>query len=62
LKKVVNKGIQLVEKGILEKIVLANRIKIKLKNKLDIVKILKRKIKFSRIYKIVTKAVLMSKE
>ena len=42
LKKVVNKGIQLVEKGILEKIVLANRIKIKLKNKLDLVEILKR--------------------
>ncbi len=42
LKKVLNKGIQLVEKGILEKIVLANRIKIKLKNKLDLVEILKR--------------------
>ncbi len=42
LKKVVNRGIQLVEKGILEKIVLANRIKIKLKNKLDLVEILKR--------------------
>ncbi len=42
LKKVVNKGIQLVEKRILEKIVLANRIKIKLKNKLDLVEILKR--------------------
>jgi len=42
LKKVVNRGIQLVENGILEKIVLANRIKIKFKNKLDIVEILKR--------------------
>ncbi len=41
-KKVVNRGIQLVEKGILEKIVLANRIKIKFKNKLDLVEILKR--------------------
>ena len=42
LKKVVKRGIQLVEKGMLEKIVLANRIKIKLKNKLDFVEILKR--------------------
>ena len=42
LKKVVDRGIQLVEKGILEKIVLANRIKIKFKNKLDLVEILKR--------------------
>ena len=42
LKKVVNRGIQLVEKGILEKIVLANRIKIKFKNKLDLIEILKR--------------------
>ncbi len=42
LKKVVKRGIQLVEKGILEKIVLANRIKIKFKNKLDLVEILKR--------------------
>jgi menaquinone-specific isochorismate synthase len=42
LKKVVNRGIQLVEEGILEKIVLANRIKIKLKNKLDLVEILRR--------------------
>ncbi len=42
LKKVVNRGIQLVEKGILEKIVLANRIRIKFKNKLDLVEILKR--------------------
>ena len=42
MKKVVNRGIQLVEKDILEKIVLANRIKIKLKNKLDLVEILKR--------------------
>jgi len=38
MKKVVNRGIQLVEKDILEKIVLANRIKIKLKNKLDLSK------------------------
>ncbi len=42
LKQIVNRGIKLVEKGILEKIVLANRIKIKLKNKLDLVEILKR--------------------
>jgi len=42
LKKVVDRGIQLVEKGILEKIVLANRIKIKLKNKLALVEILRR--------------------
>jgi len=42
LKKVLNRGIQLVEQGVLEKIVLANRIKIKLKNKLDLVKILKK--------------------
>ena len=42
MKKIVNRGIQLVEKGILEKIVLANRIKIKFKNKFDLVEILKR--------------------
>tara|TARA_Y100001970_G_scaffold155595_1_gene190488 strand:- start:289 stop:1701 length:1413 start_codon:yes stop_codon:yes gene_type:complete len=42
LKEIVNKGIKLVEKGILEKIVLARRIKLKLKNKLDLVEILKR--------------------
>ncbi len=42
LREVVNRGIQLVDKGILEKIVLANRIKIKLKNKLDLLEILKR--------------------
>ncbi len=42
MKKVVHRGIQLVDKDILEKIVLANRIKIKLKNKLDLVEILKR--------------------
>jgi len=42
LKQIVNRGIKLVEKGILEKIVLANRIKIKLKDKLDLVEILKR--------------------
>ncbi len=41
-KQVIKRGIQLVEKGILDKIVLANRIKIKLKNKLDLVEILKR--------------------
>jgi len=46
LKKVVNRGIQLVEKGILEKIVLANRIKLKLKSKLDLLEILKRLRKF----------------
>jgi len=40
LKQVINRGIQLVEKGILDKIVLANRIKIKLKNKLDLLEIL----------------------
>ncbi|MBO8218385.1 chorismate-binding protein [Prochlorococcus marinus] len=42
LKQVINRGIQLVEKGILDKIVLANRVKIKLKNKLDLLGILKR--------------------
>ena len=42
LKKYINKGIQLVEEERLEKIVLANRVKLKLKNKLDIIKILKR--------------------
>ncbi|WP_288261663.1 chorismate-binding protein [uncultured Prochlorococcus sp.] len=42
LKHVINRGIQLVEQRILDKIVLANRIKIKLKNKLDLVEILKR--------------------
>ncbi len=42
LKHLINRGIQLVEKGILDKIVLANRIKIKLKNKLDLLEILKR--------------------
>ena len=42
MKKVVNRGIQLVDKDILEKIVLANRIKIKFKNKIDLEEILKR--------------------
>ena len=42
LNQILNKGIQLVDKGILEKIVLAKRIKIKLKNKLDLLRILKR--------------------
>ena len=42
LKKELNKGIQLVENGILEKIVLAYRIKIKFRNKLDLIEILKR--------------------
>ena len=42
LKQIINRGIELVDKGLLEKIVLANRIKIKLKNKLDLVEILKR--------------------
>ena len=42
LKQVIKRGIQLVEKGNLDKIVLANRIRIKLKNKLDLVQILRR--------------------
>ena len=42
LKKLINKGIQLVEEDILEKIVLASRVKIELKNKLNIVHILKK--------------------
>ena len=42
LKQLINKGIQLVEEGILEKIVLAIRIRVKLKEKLDLIKILKR--------------------
>ncbi|MDC2974814.1 chorismate-binding protein [Prochlorococcus sp. AH-736-K09] len=42
LKKVINRGIQLADKGMLEKIVLANRIKMKIKHKLDLVEILKR--------------------
>ena len=42
LNELITAGIQLVDKGILEKIVLANRTKIKLKNKLDLVEILKK--------------------
>ena len=42
LKQLINKGIQLVEEDILEKIVLASRVKVKIKNKLDLIKILKR--------------------
>jgi len=42
LQKIINKGIQLVEEDILEKIVLASKVKVKLKNKLDIIQILKR--------------------
>ncbi len=42
LKQLINKGIQLVEEGILEKIVLASRVKIKFKNKLHLIDILKK--------------------
>ncbi len=42
LKQLINKGIQLVEEGILEKIVLASRVKIEFKNKLNLIKILKK--------------------
>ena len=42
LKQLINKGINLVEEGILEKIVLAKRIKLKLSSELDIIRILKR--------------------
>ena len=42
LKQLINKGIQLVEKDILDKIVLASRIKIELKNKLNLIQILKK--------------------
>ena len=42
LKQLIDKGIQLVDKGILKKIVLATRIKIELKNKLNIIQILKK--------------------
>ncbi len=41
MKQIVKTGIELVNQGILEKIVLANRIKIKLKTKLDLIEILK---------------------
>jgi len=42
LEQIINRGIELVEKDLLKKIVLANRIKIKLKNKIDLIEILKR--------------------
>ncbi|ABM71415.1 Isochorismate synthase [Prochlorococcus marinus str. MIT 9515] len=42
LKQLVNKGIELVEEGILEKIVLASRVKIELKTKLNLLEILKK--------------------
>ena len=42
LKKLIKKGIQLVEEDLLEKIVLASRVKVKLKNKLDLIKVLRR--------------------
>jgi len=42
LKRLINKGIQLVEEGTLEKIVLASRVKIELKNKLNLIQILKK--------------------
>ena len=38
----INKGIALVEEGILEKIVLASRIKVKIKNELNLIQILKK--------------------
>ena len=42
LKQLINKGIQLVEEGILEKIVLASRVKIEFKNELNLIHILKK--------------------
>ena len=42
LKQLIKKGIQLVEEDLLEKIVLASRVKVKLKNKLDLIKVLRR--------------------
>ena len=42
LKKLINNGIQLVEEGTLEKIVLASRVKIELKNKINLIQILKK--------------------
>ena len=42
LRQTINKGIQLVEEGILEKIVLASRVKIEFKNKLNLIRILKK--------------------
>ena len=42
LKKLINKGIKLVDSGTLEKIVLASRIKIEFKNKLNLIQILKK--------------------
>jgi menaquinone-specific isochorismate synthase len=41
LKQLIKKGIQLVEEGSLDKIVLASRVKIEFKNKLNIINILK---------------------
>ncbi len=42
LNQLINQGIQLVEEGILEKIVLASRVKIEIKNKLNLIPILKK--------------------
>ena len=42
LKQLINKGIQLVEEGNLDKIVLASRVKIEFKNKLNLINILKK--------------------
>ena len=42
LKQLINKGIQLVEEDVLEKIVLASRVKIEFKNELDLIQILKK--------------------
>ena len=42
LKQIIKKGIQLVEEGNLEKIVLASRVKIEFKNKLNLINILKK--------------------
>ena len=42
LKQLINKGIELVDDGILEKIVLASRVKVELKNKLNLIQILKK--------------------
>ena len=41
LKQLIKKGIKLVEEGSLEKIVLASRVKIEFKNKLNLINILK---------------------
>ena len=42
LKQLINKGIELVDDGILEKIVLASRVKVELKDKLNFIQILKK--------------------